>query len=294
VTAADVTAWERRGTRHELGGESVFVVDEPAAEPTGDPVLVLHGFPTCSYDWQSVLPALSESRRVVIPDLLGFGLSAKPDRRYSLFEQADLVEALATSLDLDEVALVTHDMGDSVGGELLARELDGQSSLRVTRRVVTNGSIYLDLAQLTDGQKLLLSLPDECLAADAAPGADALAAALRGTLAPGSAVADDELATHAALIAHEGGNRLLPRLIRYIEERRVHERRWTGAIERHPAPLAIVWGDADPIAVWPMAQLLHAARPDAALVRLAGIGHYPMLEDPEHFGNALTKSLTVR
>jgi pimeloyl-ACP methyl ester carboxylesterase len=294
VTAADVAAWERRGARHELGGASLFVIDEPAGDPGGEPVLVLHGFPTCSYDWHPVLPALSATHRVVVPDLLGFGFSTKPDRSYSLFEQADLVEALAASLDLHAVALVTHDMGDSVGGELLARELDGRSSLRVTRRVVTNGSIYLDLAQLTDGQKLLLSLPDERLPADAAPSTEALAVALRGTLAPGSAVADDELAAHAALITRDGGNALLPRLIRYIGERRVHEPRWTGAIERHPAPLTIVWGDADPIAVWPMAERLHAARPDATLVRLAGVGHYPMLEDPDRFGNALADAVARR
>ena len=68
-----------------------------------------------------------------MPDLLGFGLSDKPDQRYSLFEQADLVEAVAGDLGLDEVALLTHDMGDSVGGELLARSIDGTLSFDVTQ-----------------------------------------------------------------------------------------------------------------------------------------------------------------
>ena len=38
----------------------------------------------------------------------------------------------------------------------------------------------------------------------------------------------------ADLVIRDGGGRILPRMIRYIEERRVHERRWTGAIEAHP------------------------------------------------------------
>jgi pimeloyl-ACP methyl ester carboxylesterase len=286
-----VAAWERRGRRLGLGGESIFVVDEPPRRAGGPPVLVLHGFPTCSFDWAPVLDALSARHRVVVPDMLGYGFSSKPDRHYSLFDQADMVEGLAAALDLDDVVLITHDVGDSVGGELVARELDATLTFRVARRVVTNGSVYLDLAQLTEGQKLLMSLPDERLPAHAAPDAVALTAALRATLAPGTRVSAEDLADHAELIVRDGGNRLLPRLIRYIEERRVYEARWTGAIERHPAPLTVVWGDLDPIAVWPMAERLGRARPDATVIRLEGLGHYPMLEDPARFGAAVAGAL---
>jgi pimeloyl-ACP methyl ester carboxylesterase len=273
-------------------GRRVFVVDRGPTEsnsPAGDPVLVLHGFPTSSHDWHRVLDPLARRHRVVLLDMLGYGLSDKPDQRYSLFEQADVVEALARDLELGEVALLTHDMGDSVGGEILARSLDRTLSFGVTRRVLSNGSIYIDMAHLTDGQQLLLSLPDERLADGL--GRDALADALRGTFAPGSAVPDDDVETAAELIVRGGGDRLLPRTIRYVEERREHEGRWTGAIERHPAPLTIVWGDLDPIAVWPMAERLHGGRPDATLVRLRGVGHYPMLEAPDAFTSAVEHAL---
>jgi pimeloyl-ACP methyl ester carboxylesterase len=292
VSTPVVAEWQRRGARHDIGATSVFVIDQPPAQASSaDPVLVLHGFPTCSFDWRAVLPTLSARQRAVLPDMPGYGLSAKPDHSYSLYHQADLIEALVTSLGIDAVVLVTHDMGDSVGGELLARDLEKKLSFRVTRRVITNGSIYLDLAQLTDGQKFMAALPDERLGADAAPSAEALATALRATMAPDATVADAELAAHAELIVRDGGNRLMPRLIRYIEERRSHESRWTGAIERHPAPLTIVWGDLDPIAVWPMAERLHAARPDATLTRLDGVGHYPMVEAPDRFADAILHAL---
>jgi pimeloyl-ACP methyl ester carboxylesterase len=289
--SAAVASWERRGRRIGLDGESIFVVDEPARRAGGPPVLVLHGFPTSSFDWALVLDTLAARHRVVVPDMLGYGFSSKPDRHYSLFDQADMVEGLVAVLGLDDVVLVTHDVGDSVGGEIVARELDGTLTFAVSRRVVTNGSIYLDLAQLTDGQKLLASLPDERLPPDAAPDAAALAAALRATLAPDSRVGAENLADHAELIVRNGGNQLLPRLIRYIEERRAYEPRWTGAIERHPAPLTVTWGDRDPIAVWPMAERLGRARPDAEVVRLHGLGHYPMLEDPARFGAAVAGAI---
>jgi pimeloyl-ACP methyl ester carboxylesterase len=273
-------------------GHDVFAVDcaPTAGEGAGPPLLVLHGFPTSSHDWVRVLDAFARQRRVVLLDFLGFGLSAKPDQHYSLFEQADLVEGVAREVGLGEVVLVSHDMGDSVAGELLARSLDGTLSFDVTRRVLTNGSVYIGMAHLTDGQQLLLSLPDEQLPDGL--GHQALVDALRGTFAPDSLVPDDDVQVAAGLVERDGGDRLLPRTIRYVEERHEHEGRWTGAIERHPAPLTIVWGDLDPVAVLPMAERMHEARPDATLVRLRGVGHYPMLEAPDVFAAAVEHALT--
>jgi pimeloyl-ACP methyl ester carboxylesterase len=90
---------------------------------------------------------------------------------------------------------------------------------------------------------------------------------------------------------HRDGHLLLPRTIRYIEERRRNQDRFTGAIENHPSPLAIVWGTDDPIAVADMATRLHGVRPDATLTWLEGIGHYPMLEAPVRYLDAVTAAL---
>jgi pimeloyl-ACP methyl ester carboxylesterase len=284
--------WKARGTHQVVRGHRIFVADVAPGDERAAPVLVLHGFPTSGIDWHQTADAVAATgRRVVVPDLLGYGLSDKPNQRYSLFEQADIVDALARQLGLGTVALVTHDMGDSVGGEVLARSIDGTLSFGVERRVLTNGSIYIDMAQLTDGQKLLLSLPDEQLVDGGAAPQAGLEIALRNTFAPDSTVGADELAAMAALIVHDGGNRLLPRLIRYVEERHQHEDRWTGAIESHPAPLDVIWGDLDPIAVWPMVERLVNTRADATVHRLDGVGHYPMVEAPERFTGALVSAL---
>ena len=93
--------------------------------------------------------------------------------------------------------------------------------------------------------------------------ADGVRAGVGGTFSPGSAVDDAELDALAQLVMHHDGDRIMPRLIRYIEERRANEQRFTGAIERHPSPLGIVWGADDPIAVVAMTDRLHQARPDA-------------------------------
>src|SRR5262245_24547335 len=291
--AAAVAAWAARAVRVPVGGEQVAVVDIPAAGPgDGPPLLVIHGFPTSSIDFAPVVDQLAAGRRVVLVDLPGYGLSDKPDRAYSLFGQADAVEAVARTLGLGEVDLLTHDMGDSVGGELLARTTDGGSPLRVRRRVVTNGSIYLGMAHLTDGQKLLRSLPDEMLPAGAGPDAAALAARLAALCAPSppEPAAGVHLSAGAELVIRAKGGRLLPRLIRYLDERDRHEHRWTGAIESHPAPLGVVWGRGDPIAVPAMVDRLAGRRPDAAVTWLDA-GHWPMVEQPDAFATAVLATL---
>lgn len=275
-----VAAWAARARTVAVDGHRVAMWDLAATEgERHEPLLVVHGFPTSSFDFAHLVPRLARHRRVVLLDLLGFGLSDKPDGRYTMAQQADAVEAVAAAAGLDRAALLTHDMGDTVGGELLRRSLEGTWRVEVVRRVLTNGSIYIELAQLTAGQQMLLALPDA--RSDEGPGIDLLAASLVATLAPGHA--DVDMRGHAELTCHAGGDALLPRTIRYIEERRANEERFTGAIETHPSPVHVVWGPEDPIAVAAMAERLVAARPDATLAWLPGAGHYPMVEDPEAF-----------
>lgn len=275
-----VAAWEARSTTVTVDGEAIAVWDVPAAEEAGlEPLVIIHGFPTSAFDYAGIVDRLAARRRVVLCDLLGFGLSAKPDRPYTMALQADVVAGVLAALGVDRCALMTHDMGDTVGGELLARSIDGTWAVEVTRRVVTNGSIYIEIAQLTAGQQMLLAQPDEVLAQGLGP--ELMAGSLVATLAPGHA--DVPMGGHAELVCHADGDRLLARIIRYIEERRANERRFTGAIEEHPSPLHVVWGPEDPIAVAEMARRLVAARPDATLAWVDSAGHYPMVEDPEAF-----------
>jgi pimeloyl-ACP methyl ester carboxylesterase len=286
----EIERWEQLGAYHLLAGHEVFVVDLPArGGERGEPLLVIHGYPTSSFDFAGIAGVLAAERRVVLVDLLGFGLSSKPDLAYTMALQADVVVALTEELSLERLAMLTHDMGDTVGGELLARQAEGSWPVEVTRRVVTNGSIYIAMAQLTAGQQLLLSLPDARLDDSSAPTREALAIALAATLAPAQRGID--MGAHAELVVHRGGNRLLARTIRYVEERRANERRFTGAIESHPSPLTIVWGPEDPIAVAPMADRLREVRPGAALHWIAGAGHYPQLEDPAGYVAALEAAL---
>jgi pimeloyl-ACP methyl ester carboxylesterase len=281
--------WQARGRTIPSEVGDIFVVDLPAVDAGPDePLFILHGFPSCSADWRHIVDRFTSRRRVVLFDFVGFGLSAKPDRRYSIEVYADVATTVAEACELERVALLTHDMGDTVGGELLARDLDGTLPFSVTRRVLSNGSIYIEMAQLTNGQQLLLSLDD-------APvdliSEEMFSGGLAETFSAVHPAGAEELALQWAALAYNDGHRMLPRTIRYIEDRRANEARYTGAIEKHPSPLGVVWGMLDPVAVAPMVDRLISARPGTPVVRLNDVGHYPMVEAPGDFATAVESLL---
>ena len=81
---------------------------------SGDPIVLLHGNPTSSYLWRSVIPELSPLGRCIAPDLIGFGRSGKPDIRYGFFDQARYLTALLDALELEEITFVGHDWGGAL------------------------------------------------------------------------------------------------------------------------------------------------------------------------------------
>src|SRR5207249_3727418 len=86
----------------------------------GPPVVLLHGFPTSAYLWRREIPLLASRMRVVAPDLLGYGRSAKPkDTDLSITAQAGYVAELLDHLGIEKAAVVGHDIGGGVA-QLLA------------------------------------------------------------------------------------------------------------------------------------------------------------------------------
>ena len=273
---ARVAAWERSGEYIELGRRRIFVrtTPGPADAPT---LLFLHGFPSSSYDWRDVLGQLP-GRRTIAFDFLGFGLSDKPrDATYSLFVQADLTEAVVARYADGPVTVVAHDMGTSVATELLARGLDDSLSFPLEKVLLLNGSVVIDKARLSRGQRLLRSPLGPLAAAASTPWT--FRQEFRRLFSGDHPCSDGELADQWALLRRQGGNRLLHKLIRYVGERRVHAERWHGAIRDWPGELRLAWGLLDPVAVPDVLEALVALRPGADVTRWPGLGHYPQLED---------------
>jgi pimeloyl-ACP methyl ester carboxylesterase len=82
---------------------------------SGEPVLMLHGFPQHWWEWRDVIPTVAEHYRVICPDLRGAGQTDAPQDGYTSNQlQADVL-ALLDALELDRVHLLTHDWSSILG-----------------------------------------------------------------------------------------------------------------------------------------------------------------------------------
>ena len=81
---------------------------------TGEPVVLLHGFPQTWYEWHRIMPALAEKYTVIAPDLRGMGASSKPLSGYDDRTVAEDIYQLVRHLGLQRISIVGHDVGAPV------------------------------------------------------------------------------------------------------------------------------------------------------------------------------------
>jgi pimeloyl-ACP methyl ester carboxylesterase len=173
---------------------------------------------------------------------------------------------------------VAHDYGVSVGQELLARRDDRDLPVELTAAAFLNGGMIPSLHRPLAIQKLLAHrLTGRVLTRLVTE--RTFTRGLRRIIA--RPLADAELHEHWQAFANRRGRDLGHPLLGYIEERVRYASRWEDAIARCDVPLRFVWGPLDPISGAHMLAELRLRRPDAAFAELAGVGHYPQLEDPD-------------
>ncbi len=280
-----LATWRDRGRYLSIFGRAVFIVE---AGPRDAPaILVLHGFPTCSLDFRSVLAPLALRHRVIVHDHVGFGLSDKPiDYSYSLIEQSEVALAVWRALGVERGHVLAHDYGTSVATELVARRERGGLPLEIESLTLANGSVHLELARLSLPQRLLRN--EHVGPIFAAMGSRAVfKLQLRRIFGRPDAVADDELDLAWEAVSWNDGRRRLAPISSYLNERFRFWNRWIGALTRFDRPAHVLWGRRDPIAVPAIAEALAAEIPGAELTWLDELGHYPMLEAPSRWAAAV-------
>jgi Predicted hydrolases or acyltransferases (alpha/beta hydrolase superfamily) len=103
-----------RGEFIDLGGERIYYY-AAGTRGSGDPIVLIHGFPTSSHIWADVVAKLPSGRRVIVMDLLGFGRRDAPTAAdYSIAGHANRVRQMLGALRIDRCVLVGHDIGSAV------------------------------------------------------------------------------------------------------------------------------------------------------------------------------------
>jgi pimeloyl-ACP methyl ester carboxylesterase len=284
-----VREWRRRGEPEEFGGYSIHTFRRAGDGPL---LLLLHGFPSSSYDWRALLER-EPSRNALAFDFLGFGLSEKPrSHDYSLFWQADLTEELVRRHGGGRPVFVcAHDMGTSVANELMARDLEGKLEMTLAGILLFNGSMVLERATPTPAQRALRGRLGPLVARLSS---ERLFRHQFGSVfSAAHPLGEEEAADQWSLIRHGGGRTVGHRTISYMDQRERYAERWHGAIREWPGRLSFAWGMLDPVANTDVLAALRELRPGAPVDELPELAHYPQLEDPDQIAAALRDAVAL-
>jgi len=275
-----IDEWARGGEFFLWRGHRIFL----NSAGRGEDLLLIHGFPTSSWDWHAITGALRSRYRVLTFDLLGFGLSDKPATfEYRIAAQADLAEAVLAHFGVARSRILAHDYGNTVAQELLARQNIESGAWQLQQLCFLNGGLFPETHRPRLIQRLLASPLGGLIAR--LTSYELFAREMSRICAV--PLPPQELERMWQLLTHNRGASVLPKLIRYMAERRAQRARWVGTLLDTHVPLRLIAGVDDPISGANLVQRYRELVPRPDVVELAGVGHYPQLEASERVLEAL-------
>lgn len=267
--------WYAEGSIENLYGLNVFF----KKEGTGEALICLHGFPSSSWDFESLWSDLTKRFEVIAPDLIGLGKSDKPNQPLPISLQADVIEELLTQLNIDQVHILAHDLGDTVAQELLARQFEQSSRVKWLSCVFLNGGLFPETHHSLFTQKLLLSPFGPLIARLMSE--KSLQKNLHKIFSKAHPPTKAFIHETWKLTSENNGIAMLPRLIRYITERKIHRERWITPLVNAVVPIRLINGIEDPVSGKHVAYRFEELIPNADIVRIQNSGHYPHVETPK-------------
>ena len=257
-------------------------------------LLLLHGFPSSSHQFRTLMPLLADEFHVVAPDLPGFGFSGAPPRSafaYTFDHLAEIIERFTEKLRLARYAIYIFDYGAPVGLRLATRHPERAAAI-----ISQNGNAYLDG----------LSPAWEPIQAYWREPTPTHRAALKGFLTPEATkqqyvhgVADETLVApetytlDSALLARPENDEIQLDLFLDYQSNVALYPRFQEYLRAHRPPLLAVWGRNDPFFLPAGAEAYRRDQP-AAEVHLYDTGHFALETHAVEIAAAIREFLTRR
>ncbi len=250
----------------------------------GPPCLLLHGYPETGETWRHVIPALLPHRTVHVPDLRGWGGSARPGSGpYSGRVLVEDARALIETLGLAPLDIVGHDWGaGTTMAILLSRPELVRRAVNLNigyRRFVRSAAKHFFFFNLPVLPEITLRLANDAF----------VRGLFRWWAVKHEAFTDDVLRFYTAAHARPGAHEAT---LGYYRSLRPFRRRprfkpppaAPGAQpgrRRLAVPLRVIWGDSDPVSPMQNARWMMEDLEGVDLVTIPGVGHFPQEEAPE-------------
>lgn len=272
--------------RVEADGVTVFYRE---AGPANSPVvLLLHGFPTSSFQYRDLIPRLADRYRVIAPDLPGFGFTEVPEQRrykYSFDALATTVLAFTDALQLKSYALYVFDYGAPVGFRLAMARPE-----RVTAIVSQNGNAYEEgLGDAWDPIRKYWAAPTtenrEVIRKNILTLEGTRWQYTHGVTNPGS-VAPESYTLDWALLQRPGNNEIqLDLFLDYASNVKLYPK-FQEYFRKSKPPLLAIWGKNDPFFIPAGAEAFRRDNPNAT-VQFLDTGHFALETHVEEIAVAM-------
>ncbi|MCV2883079.1 alpha/beta hydrolase [Aestuariibacter sp. AA17] len=279
VLPHDIDGYRRSASYIRVDGHRLayWYHGKPSAHDNPAPlILLIHGFPSASWDWHKIWPYLSTRFQLLAVDMLGFGLSEKPfEHQYRLSEQARRIAAVVSSLGVQPHHILAHDYGDSVAQVLLTQHYHGNLDWPLQSVCYLNGGLFSESHRPLLTQKVLKSVFGVWLV----PFLTKASLARSFTKIFGNATPPDEqdITTLYQLLCVNKGKDVLPSLLSYIDERAEYRDEWVHAMQQTEVKQGFINGLQDPISGKHMLIRFAELLPDSDYTGI-NVGHYPQIE----------------
>jgi len=277
--------WRSSGHFLNVDGQQVFY----KTEGTGPVLLLIHGYPTASFDWAKIWPKLTTQFHCVTLDMPGFGFSDKSPKKYLIKEQADAISEVIRHLGITSAHVLSHDYGDTVAQEMMAQQLENNLAFNIESLHLLNGGLFPETHRALPIQKLLLSPIGGLLIRFL--NKNAIRKSMHNIFGSNTPPSDQDIDDFWTLISANNGHQHMHLLLDYMKQRKQYRERWVSALQNANAPLRLTAGMADPISGAHMVARYKQLIPNADVIELDQIGHYPQIESAEAVVNSIASFL---
>lgn len=266
-----------RGEFVDVGGARLYYY-ATGSRGAGEPVILLHGFPTSGHLWSEVAPMMPRGHRVIVLDLLGYGRSDRPGAMaVDVKAHAERVIALCDTLGINYACVVGHDVGGGVAQWLAVRYPQRVSRLCLVDSIAFDGwptrEVKLARAMLPLTRHLPPTWLLSILRSDLLRGYmdhERGARSIEHYVRPFASIEGrDAFMQHLLALDASATTSLAPRLKDIV------------------SPTAVVWGQHDPFLAASLGKRLHEAIPGSSLDIIAGARHFSPEEAPRQLVNVL-------
>jgi pimeloyl-ACP methyl ester carboxylesterase len=273
--------WLEKGAYFNNKSHKIFYLDEGK----GSCLLIVHGYPYNGYDFKKLLPKLASRFRVIIPDMLGMGFSDKPTKYpYSFINHVKIYKDLLRYLNIKEIHILSHDLGNSVVQEMLSQYEEGDTSLNIKSIAFLNGGLFSDVYRPRILQILLSKSPPligKMLSRLISK--KSIEKATCSVFGKKTQPSQQLLNDFWEILNYHNGKLLAWKIGRLVFEKDVHQHRWISAMQQTKIPMCFINGPADPNSGFNMANRYKELIPSPLIYLLNDdIGHWPQIEDSEN------------